>query len=346
MNKHSFSYVILLIVFIFSCSKVDNKIQGTIDTLDYGIKKEWSLGDSLIDFGERKDTKLSMVFGRINSIAVSDKKKIYLLDSDTKKISVFDSLGKFEGEILGGYGRGPGEFELPISIDVGDDGLIAVYDYNSSRVSFFSEESGEFIESMNITVPSKYIIYSDGKVYASIFGGRRYALTRNLKSNEEFEYKFELSERDLEFAGDAALFALGKNTNNELLVASQTPGIWHLVNGTGVQKFGKELLPNRKAEYLNELGMYATPAYTIGIGELSDGNVAIVWYEMVIFEEKNPEISAYYLDIFSPEGKHLDRIGLPFKWIQSMSFDNDSGVYFAVNEPYTRVLKYNIQKKK
>lgn len=335
--------VIITIAFFFSCSNSETHELDIDPGKYFEIEKEWVLGDSLLNTEDKNESEEPINFGRISSLAISDDKKVYILDSDLKQIVIFDSLGNYKRKIFGGYGRGPGEFELPLSIDIDQDGVLSVYDYNSRRLSFFREEDGEFLTSKTISVPSKFVINLKDKIIAAILAARNHAVAVFPKPEGEIEYLLELSERDLEFSGDGAVYVLGRYSNNEVLIAAQTPGVWYLMNEEGIQKHGEELLPNRKARSYRNLGIIANPAYTIGIGKLPNNNIAIAWYELTFFEDEAPEISSYYIDIFSEKGDHKDRIKLPFKWIQAINFDKDSGVYIAVNEPYIRVLKYRIK---
>ncbi len=56
-------------------------------------------------------------FGELTSMDVDNDGNIYILDGKEKKIKVFDSAGKFVKK-FGEEGQGPGELNLPVSLQV------------------------------------------------------------------------------------------------------------------------------------------------------------------------------------------------------------------------------------
>jgi hypothetical protein len=64
--------------------------------------------------------------------------RVYVLDSKFKKVSIFENSGELHQVVLGGFGHGPGEFQLPTTMAVADDGQIVVFDYALSRLTMFN----------------------------------------------------------------------------------------------------------------------------------------------------------------------------------------------------------------
>ena len=85
------------------------------------------------------------LFGSIRSIAVSDDRTVYVLDSQAQHVRVFDSLGVYV-ETLGRRGEGPGEFADAEAIAALAGGRLAVRDPDNQRVTVFGPGPGEMAE--------------------------------------------------------------------------------------------------------------------------------------------------------------------------------------------------------
>jgi len=75
-------------------------------------------------------------FGELTSMDVDNDGNIYILDGKEKKIKVFDSAGKFVKK-FGEEGQGPGELNLPVSLQVTLAREIVIGDASNQKLMFF-----------------------------------------------------------------------------------------------------------------------------------------------------------------------------------------------------------------
>jgi len=75
-------------------------------------------------------------FGKVANVELGLEGRIYVADSQTREIAVFDSSG-LHLNTLGGLGHGPGEFTHLNSISVRDS-LLSVVDHGASRLTILS----------------------------------------------------------------------------------------------------------------------------------------------------------------------------------------------------------------
>lgn len=75
--------------------------------------------------------------------------KFYVLNTGDGRISVYEPDGSFVGTI-GRRGRGPGEFESPVDIEIGPDESLYVLDAADARISRFQLGDGSFQSSVRL----------------------------------------------------------------------------------------------------------------------------------------------------------------------------------------------------
>jgi hypothetical protein len=73
---------------------------------------------------------------------------MYILDEQAGNIKVFDSSGNFVKSI-GRKGQGPGEFGLPISLSLTQQGHIFVNDLGQRKIHYFDRE-GNYLKEFSI----------------------------------------------------------------------------------------------------------------------------------------------------------------------------------------------------
>jgi hypothetical protein len=113
------------------------------------LKEDFSLGE-----GESEEE----MFGELTSIDVDSNGNIYILDRKDKKVKIFDSEGKFLRK-FGKGGQGPGEMNVPITIQIISNDELVVSDALNQRLMFYSLE-GEFkreistaLKALGLTLP-------------------------------------------------------------------------------------------------------------------------------------------------------------------------------------------------
>jgi len=142
-----------IIVIFISCQKPGSEWKGTIEVADgiltvknpsepiyheaiLNLEEDLSIGAS-----EGKD---EYVFSRIGGLDVNSNGDIYAIDASSAQIRVFDSHGQYLRSI-GRKGQGPGEMQMPMFAQITSQGEIAVYDYLTQRLIFFSLE-GKYLK--------------------------------------------------------------------------------------------------------------------------------------------------------------------------------------------------------
>ncbi len=93
------------------------------------------------------------VFGRIVDIAVDDAGNVFILDQLNQHVGWFDAQGKHRASI-GRSGRGPGEFNNPVSIAV-SRGQVYVLDTGNNRLSSFNYTGDEVRHDADLRVPGR-----------------------------------------------------------------------------------------------------------------------------------------------------------------------------------------------
>ena len=103
---------------------------GSAEPGRWRLVEEWRLGTA--EDGPE-------AFGQIRAILVDRRAHVWVLDSKTQEIRVFDSTGGFV-RTVGRSGSGPGEFVGATGMAQGADGTIWVADPNSMRLTGFDED--------------------------------------------------------------------------------------------------------------------------------------------------------------------------------------------------------------
>lgn len=327
-------YVFILIITSWSCTNPES-----INNRFFNLKEVAVYGDSVLNSADKYGGDW---FAKINAITVSDDSRLFVLDSDYKKVTAFDSLGNHTGNIVGGYGRGPGEFDLPNALYIDKDGILSVYDFNNRKIAFFSSFSGEVLGERLIPTGSRSIITTEDRMYIAHQYSTLMRITIFDKAEGNGVPYHNISPREIEFAGGGITTFLNRTRDGSILVASNIPGIWYeITDSLSFNKKGKDLLPGSVARVYPNDGLTVYPAATIGIGKI-DKYTAIVWQKMILNSD-DYSIDGFYLSLMNEQNEEVDRIKFPHQWIQYVDFDALGNIYIAVNQPYYHVIKYRLE---
>jgi 6-bladed beta-propeller len=118
------------------------------------------------------DTDPNSMFSELRSVQVDDQGNIYTLDMKEIKIKVFDKNGKFLRS-FGKKGKGPGEIETPIRMEMTRDGKIVIDDMGNNKLIFFGPDgscikeltTGKYWALIRFKLDSKGNIYADTRTY-------------------------------------------------------------------------------------------------------------------------------------------------------------------------------------
>jgi hypothetical protein len=117
------------------------------DKIELELVKVW--GDAPVKaWGGGKDARDKPEFYQPADVLVDKENNVYILDREKHSIHVFDSLGN-PLRILGKKGKGPGQFDEPMSMDFNSKGNIIVSDLGNKRIQTITTE-GDFVSEFKI----------------------------------------------------------------------------------------------------------------------------------------------------------------------------------------------------
>lgn len=277
------------------------------------------------------------VFSRISSISVNDS-YLYVLDSHFKKVSVFErESGKLIKVSLGGYGRGPGEFDLPLSISSGDNNNFIVYDYGNRKISFFDLEDGVYNE-VKVPYSSRSITQTSNHIWIGAmnrFDNYVYSFRKdeNHVNTAAFDEHIDVSENELEYAVNGVISFVDDFNDDSIILASHIPTIWYKIGNGNIEKFGNTVHPESKAT-IGRDGVRSIENHVAGICYLDNNYVIVMW---IHFPEGGDQRHVS-LDVYDSNGSYLDRVMMDDKIYSNITCTrNSNSIYLATTNPYPRV---------
>lgn len=141
-------YILLLFLVSFISCNQDN-VKGTSIIID--ANESFDISNNLLFNFIQLETTDTNLFGDIGNILIYQD-KIYIIDSKSTKLLVFNMEGKFITQI-GSRGNGPGEYVLPIVmhindkkhiISVGDPNLCKLLNYNIDDYQYINSQRTEY----------------------------------------------------------------------------------------------------------------------------------------------------------------------------------------------------------
>jgi len=159
-NLYTLGLCLLLVPTVLGCSESPRsevgQWTGSIDTLASGqvavtntdqplwpAGSEWRVVEEL-RIGTMNDTGPDL-FGRIMSLEVDPAERIYVLESQSQELRVFNSDGTYL-RTIGRKGHGPGEFAQALMVKLAPEGNIWVVDPENDRISVF-DTAGTYLNS-------------------------------------------------------------------------------------------------------------------------------------------------------------------------------------------------------
>ncbi|MEX2283189.1 MAG: 6-bladed beta-propeller [Gemmatimonadota bacterium] len=128
--RRAYFYLVIASWIIGGCGE---EATGDSVAADIDLLPEWKLvKEQRIGRANDPDTG----FTRVGAIAEDRHGSVYVLDAAERQVRVFGADGRMIRRI-GRAGAGPGEFDLPVEIDVIGDTL-SVFDMGSRRITLFS----------------------------------------------------------------------------------------------------------------------------------------------------------------------------------------------------------------
>lgn len=289
-------------------------------------------------FGEPGlDSASDAALGRIASIVAADDSTLYVLDSDFKRITVFSPSGEFLRHIYGGFGEGPGEFSLPIFMDVAED--IFVYDYRQSRVSRFSR-LGEYLDSFQLDHLAKQFAVAGGELWFTLLPTRDTLIIRTTIDGEFRGILLNASQDDIAFSPSGLAPTIATSLDESTAYVGVTrPGVWHRIRIQTLEhvRVGRPFYPQYQS-----VGS-VVPGQVLGMTPLASNRVGIVRSIFETDAPPPPPLRKASLDVFDEDGAYLGSVELEAPWIFGIASSPDGeAVYLGLGEPYPHVVMYDL----
>lgn len=301
-----------------------------VEIATFGKDSSQIEGDSLQAYGD--------FFSHIADLAVSEDGKLYVLDGDLMRITVFNDSNEVENVITGEAGSGPGEFRLPRAMTIDPQGRILVYDYQLQRVTYFTP-SAELDTTIHIPIRSNSIAADDTHIWLTNLAGSTHHLAYTYFGEDEPVYILPLSDEDLQHSPYGVASWVSRTSSGVIQVSIARPGIWFQREGDDFVRYGMELMPGAYAEDVQN--MLLAPSQSRGILTLENDRVGIIWEKWDL--RNYPVIESNWLDIFRMDGEHIGALELTDNRISNFTADPAGKfLYLALNIPFPRVVKYQI----
>jgi len=307
------------------------------------LKQEFSVGEGKFDEDR---------FGELTSMDVDNDGNIYVLDGKEKKIKVFDSAGKFVKK-FGEEGQGPGELNLPVSLQVTPAREIVIGDASNQKLMFFSLE-GDFLREMSTAIKARGLVLplfdSQGNIVGQQIVQAEGKIMREVrKYDRELNSLFTLASVDITGVIQGKIdpfrmvFSYQFGKDNIIYCSDLDKYEIKVFNPEGklIKKILKDYEPVKltekdKEEFFGRMPEIDPQAKErIKFSEVfpayQNFTMDEKWRLFVRIFEKGKDKREYYLDVFDEEGKYIAKFsfkGEPRAWRGNKLYameEDDSG---------------------
>ncbi|MEX2574919.1 MAG: 6-bladed beta-propeller [Balneolaceae bacterium] len=197
MMKVQLIIILLLSIITNKCTNYDDpglKFDNLKNITIYSDNAEPSSKIELVQDLNYNDSN-DEIIGSFSSVAVDNKGRVFIADTDQIKIHIYNPDGSFHKSV-GRRGSGPGEFNFPPQLSIKNDKLYA-YDVLQMRMNIFSLKSLSLINSLNLNsllynyhevlpsiMPRKIYVKND-ESYLAIFDQTKYVDPHHHRYNLE-----------------------------------------------------------------------------------------------------------------------------------------------------------------
>ncbi|MFC1476904.1 6-bladed beta-propeller [candidate division KSB1 bacterium] len=101
------------------------------------------------EYGEEESVDDNYNMYIISDMCSDKEGNLYFVDNGNTRIQVFDAHGKYL-RTIGREGQGPGEFMIPVFVDIDDDGILYVFDIERNGAIHKFAKDGRFIERLQM----------------------------------------------------------------------------------------------------------------------------------------------------------------------------------------------------
>ena len=272
------------------------------------------------------------MFAEITSLDVDSRGNIYILDRMEKKVRIFDSTGKLV-KTFGEQGQGPGEMNLPVTIQVISDKELVLSDALNQRLMFFSLE-GEFQRELSTAAKALALTLPLFDTQGNIIGQQLVTVEDKLmrevrKYDSELNTLFTIASIDntnliqgkINPFQVIVFYQIGKD--NTILYSSTEDYEINVMNSEGklVRKILKDYDPVKvteedKEEFLERVPDLAGPIkdrieFPKVFPPYQNFTVDEEWRLYVRTFEKGKEDGEFFFDVFDGDGRYIAEF--PFK---------------------------------
>jgi len=343
-------FIFILIFSLCSCGSKD--AEEEIQNYDFVLKNKSA---KLVKVGEMKIKEDDDRFiGEIMYVRVKQR-KMFISDKVKNVIIVLNMDGEIE-RVIGKKGRGPGEILEISNFDVGDNGLIYLYDMGNRRFSIF-DTGGVFLGSFNLNVQLyglTYIKVRQNKLYIEVIEPQFFSPSELYKSNRVavidtagnllalfcksdkifkkfklryFNAMFDFDKYGNIYIAQSAVFRIYKYDDRHNFKKC----FGHL----GQFKMVDQDIPwNLPLHKTLELVLKYSDTRSIHVSD------SLIYYQfanltMEAFEKRNPFYHRYFLKVYDLDGNYIPSdIELPGR---ILDVDEDGNIYiYESNEPGRR----------
>ncbi len=239
MKKYLGLYIslgIFFLVLFFSCAHEKPGWQGTI-TEENGVtivknpkepvytENVFTLEEEMA-WGQKTDSQ-DHFFASIRALQVDEAGNIYVLDPKDCQIKIFHKEGKFV-QAVSRKGQGPGEIQLPLTMEISGGDTLVLYDMGKTCFSLFSL-SGEFIRQKS-AAEYLYLI----RVRPDHSG--HYIVQTPVRTPEKTEYQILLLDSDFELINEVV--SIEEKRTPSGIISMLSPQVYYMVTREGHILFG------------------------------------------------------------------------------------------------------------
>ena len=286
------------------------------------------------------------VLSHISGIAEGPDGALYVGDRDFQKIVVFNHDGSLRRVIVGGFGRGPGEFTMLWDLAVSDDGLIAVLDEALNRVSLF-DTTGAFKGSFTILKGHPMqVMFGPGGLYVL-----QWVQLPDDPLVEVYSVEGERTgsyltpdARELHFAHYGEPGCLSKKADGTVIYVHPSPGLWFDVRAGAARPHGRELFPDVQGRTIKQgnHGVLKIEVGTRGVVAAEQDRIGVLYSRWMKPEAVTPQLPRYMLAVIDTLGNVQESVDLTAALgdgVYRPTPSRDPAEFYIANiDPYPRVM--------
>jgi len=285
----------------------------------FRLEEEFSLG--------KAEGEEAYLFSRINGLDVDDDGNLYVLDYRSAQVRVFDDRGVFL-RTIGRKGQGPGEIEMPVFVQVGPSGELAVFDYLRQNLITFSLD-GKYLRQRRTResfVPLR--IDHQGNIVGSVslapppIGGRelkKYFLTKDQplviarEDQDKNRQKTEMAVAKPRLAcavSQQGKIVWGKSDNYELRILDPQGDPIHFIrkkyDPLPFSERDRKFYQDEYADWIRAGGKLVFPDHLPAFMDISvdaEERIFVKTYQRI---ERTTD--GLYFDIYGSDGKYLAKV--------------------------------------